>query len=261
MIRPNDRIELAPGVTLEEGELVDDVRRTRVHLNPTAAVALHAATPALMAERLRARYEVDSARAEADAVLLCAQLNAALLANVQVTPPRLVVRWLFTALMLAPLRRLPVWPARRRAVRTSTTYGALASVARGTLATATVVAVATALPLALVGAPGVGVVVGLGAAFGLVLHESAHAIALRGTAAALIVRGVRVSLLHARLDRRREQIVAAAGPLAVVGAALVSVGPALAGLDLAVSLPAVLGLHALGLTVLAPDGRKLCTAW
>jgi hypothetical protein len=261
VIRPNDRIELAPRVTLEEGELVDHVRRTRVRLSPTAAVAVHAATPALMAERLSARYDVDSTRAEADAVLLCAQLNAALLANVEVAPPRLIVRWLIAASMLASVRVVPAWPPRRRAVRTSTTYGALASVARGTVAAATVVAVATALPLALVGAPGVGLVVGLGAALGLVLHETAHAIALRGTAAALIVRGVRVSLLHAQLDPRRERIVAAAGPLAVVGAAIASLGPAQAGLDLAASLPAVLGLHALGLTVLAPDGRKLCAAW
>ena len=261
MIRPDDRIELAPGVTLDEGELVDDVRRTRVRLSPTAAVALDAATPALMAERLRARYDVDRPRAEADTALLCAQLNAALLANVEVAPARLIVRWLFAAAMLAPVRRLPMWPPRRRAVRTSTVCGALASVARGIAAAATIVAVATAVPLALVGAAEVSLVVGLGAALGLVLHESAHAIALRGTPAALIVRGVRVSLLHAQLDPRRERIVAAAGPLAVVGAALVSLGPVQAGFELAASLPAVLGLHALNLTVLAADGRKLCAVW
>jgi hypothetical protein len=259
LICANDRIELPPGVSVKGSELVDEIRGVRVQLNASAAVALHESTPALMAEALCRSFSVERQRADVDALTLCARLNVALLANVRVTTSRLLVRWLLDALMLAPLRRLPRWPARRRAVRTSSVVGALSTVGRGTAGAAAAVALGTALPLAAVGASMVAVAAGVAAGAGLVLHEVAHAVALRGVAAALIVRGVRVSLLHPRLDARREGAVAAAGPLAVVAAALVALAGVHASANtVAAPIPVVFALHALGLTVLGCDGRKLC---
>lgn len=259
MIGAHDRIELPSGVSVHGSELVDEVRGVRVQLNPSATVALRESTPELMAAALCRSFGVERQRADADALTLCVRLNVALLANVRVRTPRLLARWLLDALMLAPIRRLPRWPARRRAVRTSSVIGAFATVARGTVGTAAAVSLATALPLAAVGASMVAVAAGFAAGAGLVLHEVAHAIALRGVAAALIVRGIRVSLLHPRLDARREGLVAAAGPLAVVAAALVALAGVYASAYAAAApIPVVFALHALGLTVLGCDGRKLC---
>jgi hypothetical protein len=259
VIRANDRIELASGVSLQGGYLVDEVRDVRIRLNPTAAVALQESTPAQMAVALCSDFAVARPRADVDVLTLSARLNAALLANVSVATPRLLARWLLDAFMLLPLRRAPCWPARRRALSTSSVAGAIATVTRGTAATAVAVSVATALPLAAVGAHGFALAAGIAAGTGLVLHEVAHAVALRGVAAALIVRGIRVSLLHRRLDRRREGVVAAAGPLAVVAAALVALALVHAfAAAFAAPIPVIFALHALGLTVLGPDGRKLC---
>ena len=259
MIGANDRIELPIGVNVQGSELVDDVRGVRVPLNPAAVVSLRESTPASMATALCTSFRVEHRRAQFDALALCARLNAALFANVRVAAPRLLARWLCSVLMFAPLRRLPPWPPRRRAVQTSSVMAAVRSVGRGTAGAAAVVSLVTALPLAAVGVPVLGCSAGLAAGTGLVLHEVAHAIALRGSPAALIVRGVRVSLLHPKLDRRRERMVAAAGPLALVGAALIALAAVYVfATASAAAVPMVFALHALGLTVLAPDGRKLC---
>jgi hypothetical protein len=259
LISTNDVIELPPGVTVEASELIDHVRGIRIGLNTAAAVALHESTPARMAAALCSCFSVERTRADADALTLCASLNAALLANIRVAWPRLLVRWVRDALILASLRRLPAWPARRRAVRTSSVTAALTTVAHGTAGTATVVSLATALPLASAGTPILGCAVGLAAGAGLVLHEVGHAIALRGIAAALIVRGVRVSLLHPKLDPRRQRLVAACGPLAVIAAALVTlVAMYVFATAAGAAVALILALHALSLTVLSPDGRKLC---
>jgi hypothetical protein len=70
-----------------------------------------------------------------------------------------------------------------------------------------------------------------------------------------VTRGARLWLLHRAVERRREALVAAAGPtvaLAVAAPILSLPGPsaAVAGL--------VLSLNALGFTVLTGDGRTLC---
>jgi hypothetical protein len=259
VICANDDIELAAGVHVQGSELVDDIRGMRIQLNPAALIALREPTPARMAAAMCSTFVVERGRAELDALTLCARLNAALLANVRVATPRLLARWVRDALMLAPLRRLPRWPARRRTVCTSSVGGALATVARGTAGTAAAVSAVTALPLVAVGAHGVALTAGLAAGIGLVLHEVGHAVALRGVRAALIVRGVRVSLLHRRLARRREGLVAAAGPLAVVVAALATLTAVHASASVsAAPIPVIFALHAIGLTVLGQDGRKLC---
>jgi hypothetical protein len=261
VIAAADRIELAPGVHLRGRALIDEVRGVSVPLNATAALALRESTPERMARRLCDLHDVDRVRASDDVRFLCLTLNSALLVNVRVATPRLLIRWLRHALMLAPLRRLPSWPPCRHVVRTTSTAGAITTVARGAACAAAAVGVATAAPFVAVGAPAIGLAAGTAAAGGLVLHEAAHAVALRGTAAALIVRGVRVALLHRRLSPAREAVVAAAGPLAVVAASFVVLAAAHAGsAPGAAPVPLVLALHALGLTALAPDGRKICVA-
>lgn len=261
MIGAADRIELAPGVHLRRCVLLDDVRGVSVPLNPPAALALRESTPESMARRLCEVYDVDHVRARDDVRALCLTLSSALLLNVRVATLRLLVRWLRLAAVLAPLRRLPSWPPRRRLVRTTSIRATITTVARGAAGAATTVGVATAAPLVLVGVPAVGLAAGAAAAGGLVLHEAAHAVALRGTAAALIVRGVRVAVLHRKLSPRHEAVVAAMGPLAVVAAALLALAAAHVGsVPAAAPAPLVLGLHALGLTALAPDGRKICVA-
>jgi hypothetical protein len=261
VIKPRDRIELAPGVTLDGSDLVDAIREVRVRLNETAVAALSRRTPEEMAQALCGRFEVDCDRARADVIVLCARLNAALLANTRVPSLRLLGRWLWFVLMLAPLRQLPRWPPRRRAVQTTTSIRAFVSVARGTACVAACVSAATALPLAAAGALRFAFAVGLGAGVGVVLHEAGHAIALRGVPAALIVRGFRVSLLHPQLDASRERAVAAAGPLAAVAGGVAVFGLVQAGAPAAIAPAAlVCGLHAVGLCVLGTDGRKLCAA-
>jgi hypothetical protein len=261
VIAPDDRVELAPGVTMSGHELVDAVRGVRMRLNPAAAIALREKTPRQMAAALAARYAIEQPRLEADVRVLCTTLNCALLLNVRVATPRLLLRWLWTALMLTPVRGLPRWPPKRVGVRTTSATATIATVARGALGASIAAALVTGLPFAAVSAPRVGLSAGVAAACGVVLHEAGHAFRLRGIAAVLVVRGVRVALLHERLDRRREALIAAAGPCAVVCAALAALAAShLIHAQSLALVPCVLGVHALGLTALAPDGRKICVA-
>jgi hypothetical protein len=94
----------------------------------------------------------------------------------------------------------------------------------------------------------------LGVVLGLVLHEAAHAIALHGIPRALVLDGFRPSILHPRLSGARAFAVAAVGPVVPPLAAIVAV----ALWHPAASACAPLAAHALGLTVLAPDGRNAC---
>ena len=94
----------------------------------------------------------------------------------------------------------------------------------------------------------------LGVCAGVVLHEAAHAAALWGVPRALVLHGIRPTLLHPHVGATRALLVATAGPLAPALTALLvvsfwRVSPAAC---------APLAAHALGLTVLAPDGRNAC---
>ena len=259
MIASRDRVELAPGVRLEGTLLVDSVRATAIRVNASAAVALAHPTCDRMAAALSARFGVDRRRAAADARVLCGALNDALLLNVRASAPILLARWLALALVLAPMRRLPRWPTRRYAVETASAVAAVTSVTRATIRVACVVGLLVATPFALIGAPAAGVAAGLAAALGLVLHEAAHAVALRGVQAAVVVRGVRVALLHTKLDARREAAIAAAGPVSVAIAAVAVLVAATALEASTVAVAAVvLVLHAVALTAFAHDGRKVC---
>ena len=96
---------------------------------------------------------------------------------------------------------------------------------------------------------------------GMVVHELGHLVLLRGVPACVVVRGLRVSLLHRRLGPRREVGVALGGP----GAGIALAAAALLAVELypCVELAAVALVEAiqlLGLTTLTHDGRRVC-AW
>jgi hypothetical protein len=162
-------------------------------------------------------------------------LSRRLLVNVRIRPVALASR------AVAAGRRGVILQAPPRRVR---------SLPAGLAAIACVLAAATA-PLALL--LGAWPLV-LGVAFGVVLHEAAHAAALRGIPHALVLNGLRPSVLHPRLGSTRAFVVAAAGPVVPSLAALLAVAlwhaPAPAC--------AALAVHALALTVLATDGRNAC---
>lgn len=263
MIAAHDRIALPAGVERRAGNVYDHVRGVTLPLNATGAVIVEASTPAAASRVLGLRFAVDEERALADAIGFCAELNERLLLNV--TPVRggiaFALRWLAFLPFMLLARRLPNVPARRRHVDTSS--------ARTILVTG----VAATLPFALLAALGTGLVTllvlgGLGAASasitlvlavavggGVVLHELGHLAMLRGVPTCAVTRGARLWLLHRRVDRRREAIVAAAGPTVVLAIAVSLL--ALPGLTATVASLA-LSLHALGFTVLTADGRTLC---
>jgi hypothetical protein len=228
MIELDDRIALAPGVSVDGGALVDDVRGIAVPLNATARRALTGTTSvAGVAAVLRACGSPD---AERDALTLCAELNRRLFLNVM-TP-----LWKRFAPLRYGLRASP--PPRRvsHVVRTVVLCGGAVAL--------------SLLPLALaLGRTGVAAAVAAGG--GVAAHELSHVFALGRRPRALVLDGLRPSILHARLEPPRALVVAVAGPLL----------PALAGVALLAWLPAAsapLAAHALALTVLAPDGRNAC---
>ena len=263
MIAAHDRIALPAGVERRAGCVYDHVRGVTLPLNATGAVVVDASTPAAASRVLGLRFAVDEERALVDAVGFCAELNERLLLNV--SPVRggtaFALRWFALLPFMLVARRLPTVPARRRHVDTSS--------ARSILVTG----VAATLPFAMLAALGTGFVAllvlgGLGAASAsitlvlavtvggsVVLHELGHLAMLRGVPTCAVTRGARLWLLHRRVDRRREAIVAAAGPTFVLAIAMPLL--ALSGLTATVAALA-LSLHALGFTVLTADGRTLC---
>lgn len=261
MIGARDRVELAPDVRLDGRLLLDPVRGSRIELNASAVVALAESTPARMAQAVAARFAVGAERAEGDAKALCAALNAALLLNLRAPLAVRIVRWAALALALAPVRRLPPWPPTRYRLATTSVPRALVTTAVGCAGPAALVAALAALPFVVIGIWQLGAATAGAAAVGLVLHEAAHAAALRGAPAALVVRGLRVSVLHGVADPSKRARVAAAGPACV--AALAGVAAAVATATDAAALAAaaiVLAPHALALTLVGADGRTLCAA-
>jgi hypothetical protein len=235
MIALEDRISLAPGVTLDGDVVVDAVRGLRVPASPAAALVLAHAdgrTIAAVGDVLTRHGSVDGRR---DALEFSGELSRRLLVNVRIRPAALASR------AVAAARRGVILHAPPRRVR---------SLPVGLAVSACVLAVAVA-PVALVLRAWALV---LGVAFGVVLHEAAHAIALRGIPRALVLNGVRPSILHPRLGGTRAFVVAAAGPVVPSLAALLT----LALWHASAPACAALAAHALGLTVLAPDGRNAC---
>jgi hypothetical protein len=117
--------------------------------------------------------------------------------------------------------------------------------------------VVAALVLGGLGAASASTTLALAAAVGagVVLHELGHLVLLRGVPTCAVTRGARLWLLHRAVDRRREAVIAAAGPTA--GLAVAALLLALPGLP-ATAAGLALSLHALGFTVLTSDGRTMC---
>jgi coenzyme PQQ synthesis protein D (PqqD) len=265
MIAPADRIAVAPGVRLTRAGLDDPVRGTTFALNESARAVASAHTVADAAAALVRTFGAPADVALADATRFCTQLNERLLLEVAPRGGLLVVvlRWLAFVCRLAPLRIRPRVPSRRRHVETSslrrllrTGTWALAGpgFALGVLAGLAALVVVHALALALA--------VTLAVTAGVVTHELGHLALLRGVPACIVVRGLRVSVLHRSLRPTGEACVAAGGPFA--GVALTAV--ALLALELwpGPELATVALLQAgqlLGLTTLTRDGRRMCAAW
>jgi hypothetical protein len=235
VIALDDRVSLAPAVAVEDGLVVDSVRGLRVPASPAALLVLaHADGRSIRSVgAVLARHGAQEG--DRDALDFCAELNRRLLVNVAVAPSSALRRALTAA------AHGILWRAPARRVR---------STVRG-LAVSTAVLAALVVPPALfvhAWPLAVGVSVGVG------LHEAAHALALHGVPRALVLHGIRPTFLHPPLDAARSLLVAASGPLA----------PSLAGLlalvvwNGAAAACAPLAAHALGLTVLAPDGRNAC---
>jgi hypothetical protein len=240
MIESGDRIELAPGVMLRAGVLHDSVRRIDVPLNATACLAFRSG--ATIAEIAVTLARLGARDAERDATSLARELNRLLLANVRATR-RDQLRRRARALRFGIAVQAPV---QRIAVDNARTFVAA-------LVPSACAVIAALLPLAsLAGTPGIAAAAAAGT--GIVLHEAAHAVALVGVPRALVLEGLKPSILHPPVGASRTFAAATAGPLVP---ALLAVTISLAWRDAA---PAVVPLaaHAFGLTVLAPDGRTAC---
>jgi len=269
MLEASDRIVLADGVVLRDGRLVDGVACTSWPVNATGAFVLARQGRVLgdIAENVAAAYALPVERARGDVLAFAWQLNRLALANVDRRAGRIrhAATWLRLAVRLAPAGAVPPLTVRRRPLDTSTVPRAAVGVGRALASRCATLALTAAALVAHVGlvagrpsllAPGA---VGLAVGAGIAAHEAGHAAALRGVPSALVMRGSRVSVVHAPAGAARRALVAVAGPavVAAVGAGLLAASVALGAPTLAAAGgPAA--LHALGLTVLASDGRTAC---
>lgn len=256
LIAPGDRVRLPDGLLLREDGLADPVRDAVFPVNGSARVILANAdgrTVAEIASRLGAPPEV----ALRDTLAFCAQQNVQLLLNVE--PRRgALARWLATAARTAPLGLLPPFSRRRLAFPSATAWRALFGVgaAAGVLAAAAAFALLAAAGIV---APVAVLLLGICVGAGLVLHEGAHVAALTGVPCCLVLAGLRVAVLHRSLPPGRRRVVAVAGPAAAALAGGLALGAAwLLSLEEAALGAAPLAAQALGLTVLAGDGRAAC---
>ncbi len=239
MIGVRDAIELAPGVELRDGALVDELRGSAIPLNRSAELVLSARSICAAAALLDGAGASNGTR---DALAFCNELNTRALLNVRIPFAERVRRRVaglrYGLVLHAPLRRIQV----RGALAVARAVAPLGLLL--TLALLPAVVVAGALALAVAFTSGAGIVV----------HEVAHALALRGRRYALVLDGLRPALLHERVTGARALAVATAGPLAP---ALLAVALALAWRPAAPALAPLAG-HALALSILAEDGRNAC---
>jgi coenzyme PQQ synthesis protein D (PqqD) len=265
MIAPADRIALARGVRLTPTGLEDPVRGTTFSLNSSGRVVLSAHTVADAAAALVHTFGAPADRALTDATRFCAQLNERLL--LEVAPRggavRVVLRWIALVCRLAPLRVLPRVPARRKPVDTSSMLVLLHSGTRALAGAGVVLGGLTGVAaLLVVHVLTLALAVALAVGAGLVAHELGHLALLRGVPACVVVRGLRVSVLHRSLTAPREVRVAAAGPCAGIAlAALLLFAVELWPRPELATAALVEAAQLLGLTTLTRDGRRVCGAW
>jgi hypothetical protein len=242
VIHPEDRVELPFGVELRDGLLVDAVRGVHLPVNDSGRIVLERANGATI-ERLGAELTRAGSRdGVRDALAFCKQLNERFLLNIRVGAATRLRRRLHAFGYGIVLRG----PARR--VRAESTFDVVRVVSPvGAILTLSL------LPLALVGGPWT-LAAAAATGLGVVVHEVAHAVALRGVPSAVVLHGLRPTLLHPRLGAARALLVASVGPLAP---SLTAIAAAAAWRPSALAV-APLGAHALALTVLCPDGRNAC---
>jgi hypothetical protein len=269
MISATDTLSLAPGVALEQGRLADEVREGSWPLNPSGVFVLaRTGDPVGQIVRdLADAYSLSDAAARADVLRFISHLNALTLVNVDAggSPLRRFADWVRLAARLAPAGATPAAVTRRRSLDTRSVGRAVGSALAAIWARMGFIAVATtavaAQPSALAGASGLAVALGLGLGTGLGVgfHEAAHAALLRGVPSALVTRGRRTYVLHARVTPTRRSLVALAGPLAVTG---LGIGLVVTGSIVVAPAIAIAGCplvaHALALTVAGGDGRVAC---
>ena len=268
MIDVRDRVCLPAGVQLTTAGLHDDVRGETLELNETGRLVVTCADGRRLgeiAELTATRFGVAGDVALADVGGFCLALNERFLLNVESRRGTVLLRLLSSLLRGLPLRAFPAPPRRRARIDTTGASAAVSSTAGAlawrALAVGALGAAAAAALFAGIGAPGLWppILLGAGAALALVVHEGAHAAALRGVPCCLCLAGTAVFLLHRPLPGRRRGLVAVAGPLGAAAVGLV--GLAAAGtLGLAALGPAALVplSHVLALTVAGRDGRAAC---
>lgn len=250
-----------PGdLVVREDGLADPVRDTVFPLNWSGRFVLAHAdgrTIAEIAGRLAVASRAPPDAALMDALSFCTEQNGRLLLNVELrwgTP----ARWLATVARTAPHGLLPPFPRRRVPVPSAGAWQALLGVG-GVAACLAAAAALALLTAAGVVAPLAAVVAGLSVGGGLVLHEGGHAAMLRGVPCCLALAGLSVAVLHRPLAPVRRRTVALAGPLAgTLGGGVVLAAAWFLSLEEAALGAAPLTAQALGLTVLAGDGRTAC---
>jgi hypothetical protein len=240
VIESNDRIELAPGVVLRADALHDSVRGIRVPLNASARLAFRSG--ATVGELAASLARLGARDADHDAAAFAAQLNRLLLANLRTSSRTSLVRRVRALRKGKALRP----PTRRIAIDKPWKFVAALMPSAGAV-------VAVLLPLVSLGGAWT-IAPAFAAGAGIVVHEAAHAVALCGVPRALVLEGLKPSILHPPLGAWRTFAAAVAGPLA----------PTFLGLSIAMAwrgaAPAAVPLaaHVVGLTVIAPDGRAAC---
>jgi hypothetical protein len=236
VIENSDRIELAPGVVLRADSLHDSVRGIDVPLNATARLAFRSG--ATVAELAASLARLGARDPEHDATAFAEQLNRLLLANVRASRRERLLR------RVRVLRHGP--PTRRIAIDKPWTFVAA-------LMPSAAAVVAVLLPLVSLGGAWT-IAAAFAAGAGIVVHEAAHTVALCGIPRALVLEGLKPSILHSSVGAWRTFAAAVAGPIA----------PTLLGLSIALAWRAAapaafpLAAHVVGLTVIAPDGRAAC---
>ena len=266
MIGPSDRVVLAPGVGVDGRGLTDTVRGVAIPLNDAARLVVEHTTPERAAHAVSERFDVTRDAALADVLRFSRELIYRLLVNVRPRYGSLTTsaRWLRALPVLLPAAHLPRVPASRRTVDTTTPVRLFVSAVRALAGPATVyglgaVVVALFAVVAAGGGASVAGTAGAAVAAGVVLHELGHLVALVHVPAFVAARGLRVAVMHRALPPLRTTVVAAAGPLAGIAAALAAaVAPAIVATAEMATATSVLTLQALGLTVVSRDGRRLC---
>ncbi|MFN0152795.1 MAG: PqqD family protein [Gaiella sp.] len=263
MLALDDRLCLAPCVTLAANGVADEVQDRMWPVNATARLVLASAetgeTLNQVVERVVAAHGVLRETAERDVLVFAWALNRRYLANVRPAKGYLRRR-LRLALRLLPAGVLPPGRVVRRPVCPGGGLARALSMVRALGPRASLVTGVAALPLVQgLSDPAVAIGVASSAGAGIVLHELGHALALGRRPAAVVLAGLRVLVLHAKLLPAVRRRVAVAGPGLVVGTGLVAAVCAETTGSLALALCSATWLgHAVGLTVLTNDGRNAC---